>query len=291
MSADARQSGSERLVLVVANETIGGQALLDAVHRHAQDGARFVVCVPRSGPKHGNIIYDDTVFQAAQVRVDLARSFLRNEGIEAVGEVGDPDPYAATIDAVHEYSPDEIIISTHPETRSGWLRRSLVERIEQATGLPVEHVLVDLDKESLPFTVTLVVANRTASDAALIRRLKEKASDEHHLFIVVIPQEGGQGAAAAAARGRLDQVLQLLRDEGLLCAGMIGDPDPYTATMNALHFFRIGEVVISTFDEHRSGWLRTHLVERVRNATEAPVEHVVSERRRDATPAEPAASA
>jgi hypothetical protein len=291
MSADARPSGATRLVLVVANETLGGQALLDAVRKHAEGGARIVICVPRSEPRHGNIIYDDAVFHAAQVRVDLARSFLRNEGIEAIGEVGDPDPYTATIDAVHEHCPDEIVISTHPETRSGWLRRSLVERIEQATGLPVEHVVVDLDKEGLPFTVTLVVANRTASDQALINRLKEKASDEHHLFIVVVPQEGGHGAAAAAARGRLDQVLQLLRDEGLLCAGMIGDPDPYTATMNALHFFRIGEIVISTFDEHRSGWLRTHLVERVRNAAEVPVEHVVSERRSDGAPTESAASA
>ena len=75
------------------------------------------------------------VFDAAQVRVDLALEVLRDMGIRAIGEVGDPDPYTATLDAVHEYRPDEIIISTYPETRSGWLRRDLIERVQEATGL------------------------------------------------------------------------------------------------------------------------------------------------------------
>ena len=51
-------------------------------------------------------------------------------------------------------------------------------------------------------------------------------------------------------------------------AGMVGDPDPYTATMNALELFRIGDIVISTLPETRSGWLRADLIERVRSATE-----------------------
>jgi hypothetical protein len=90
----------------------------------------------------------------------------------------------------------------------------------------------------------------------------------------VVPQEGGGGTAAQAARGRLGQVLDLLRAESILCAGMIGDPDPYTATMNALQFFRVDDIVISTLPATRSGWLRADLIERVRRATTVPVEHV-----------------
>ena len=231
-------------VLIVANETIGGTQLRDIVLARAREGATFDICVPRGRPPHGNLIYDEAVFEAAQVRVDLARGWLRNHGIEAVGEVGDPDPYTAAMDAVHDFRPDEIIVSTHPETRSGWLRRSLPDRLRDATDLPVEHVVVDLDKEHLPFRVSMVVANRTASNEALIEHLEAKATDGERLFIVVVPQEGGTWESAAAARGRLGQVLALLRRAGLLAAGMVGDPDPYTAIMNSQHFFRIDEMAI-----------------------------------------------
>ena len=70
-------------ILVLANETIGGAKLLDAVReRHAQGDARFHVVVPLTRPRHGNVIYDEAVRDSAQVRVDLALAFMRDEGIE-----------------------------------------------------------------------------------------------------------------------------------------------------------------------------------------------------------------
>src|SRR5206468_6865537 len=108
---------------------------------------------------------------------------------------------------------------------SGWLRRDLIERVQEASGLPVTHVVADIDREGLPFDVTLVVANRTAGGAELMSALKEKAhGDRRRLFIAVVPQEGGQGHHAQQARARLAQFLDRLRAEGLLSAGMIGDP-------------------------------------------------------------------
>ena len=269
-----------RTILVTANETIGGRPLIDAVRRHAaEEESRFVLCVPQTKPRAGYVIYDDAVFDAAQARVDLALGFVRSEGIDAVGEVGDPDPYAATMDAVREYNPDAIIISTFPEARSGWLRRDLIERLTQATGLPVEHVVADIDNDGLSFHVTLAVANRTASGDELLAALKAKANEEterrERLFIVVVPQEGGDGSATRRARTRLSLVLGRLRETGLTAAGMIGDPDPYTATMNALQFFRVDDIVISTFEGTKSGWLRADLISRVSSASGKPVEHVV----------------
>jgi hypothetical protein len=268
-----------KTVLVVANETIGGKPLIDAVQQRAQaEESRFVLCVPQTQPRSGYVVYDDSVFDAAQVRVDLAVGFVRSEGIDAVGEVGDPDPYAATMDAVREYDPDEIVISTYPEARSGWLRRDLVERIRDASGLPVEHVVADVESDGLSFHVTLAVANRTASGNELLEVLKAKAEQEtdkrERLFLVVVPQEGGDGSATRRARTRLSLVVRRLRDAGLTAAGMIGDPDPYTAIMNALQFFRVDDIVISTFAETKSGWLRADLVQRVRNASGKDVEHV-----------------
>ena len=272
-----------KTILVVANETLGGKALLDAVRtRGAEGDVRFVICVPQNRPRSGLVVYDDAVFDAAQVRVDLALEFIRAEHIEAIGEVGDPDPYTATIDAIREYQPEEIIISTYPETRSGWMRRDLIERVRQATGLPVTHIVNDIDSEGLPFHVTLAVANRTASGDELLEALKAKSDqfsepDRRQLFIVVVPQEGGEGLHSRRARARLSQVLDRLRNEGLLAAGMIADPDPYAATMNALQMFRVDDVVISTLPETRSGWMRADLIERVRKASGKPVDHVAAE--------------
>jgi len=267
-----------KTVLVVANETLGGAPLLARIKEKAaaeEGGIRLVVCVPRTNPRQGNIIYDEAVFDAAQIRIDLARKIFREEGIEAIGEVGDPDPYTATMDAIAEHHPDEILISTYPAASSGWLRRDLIERIAEATHLPVEHVVVDLDQEGLPFGVTLVVANRTAASPALLEALKGRAEElERHVFIFVVPQEGGHGVAARQARARLTQMIDRARAASLICAGMIADPDPYNAVMNALQFFRVDDIVISTLPATRSGWMRADLIERVRRASNKPVEHV-----------------
>ena len=276
-----------KTVLVVANETLGGRPLIEAVRAKAvNEEARFVLCVPQTQPRSGLVVYDHAVFDAAQARVDLAVGFVRSEGIDAVGEVGDPDPYTATMDALREFNPDEIIISTYPMTRSGWLRRDLIERVRDASGLPVEHVVADIDNDGLSFRITLAVANRTASGNELLDALNAKAQAEadrrERLFIVLVPQEGGDGSASRRARTRLALVLGRLRNAGLTAAGMIGDPDPYTAIMNALQYFRVDDIVISTFAETKSGWLRADLIQRVRNASSKDVEHIVQ---RDPTPA------
>src|ERR671929_11345 len=103
-------------VLVMANETIGGQKLLDAVRERADRGdePRFVVVVPQTRPRHGNVIYDDAVRDGAQVRVDLALEFMRNEGIAGTGEVGDADPMNAAKDAIAAEGISEVIVSTLP---------------------------------------------------------------------------------------------------------------------------------------------------------------------------------
>jgi hypothetical protein len=266
-----------REVLVVANRTLGGEKLLDAVRERAASGETlFRLVVPQTKPSAGFVIYDEAVRESAQVRVDLAVSLLAAEGITASGEVGDPDPFSATMDAIAQRRPGEVIVSTHPVTQSGWLRRDLIERIQNASGLPVEHIVVDLEQEGLSFAVTLVVAKETSSGEELIDHLKAKAAqDERRLFIAVIPQQSGSGSAPREARIRLGAMLDRLDAAGLLSAGMIGDPDPYTAVMNALELFKVDDVVISTLPKERSGWLRAKLIERVRNATSAQVEHVV----------------
>jgi hypothetical protein len=263
-------------ILVLANETIGGRSLIEKVMERRGDDVSFHVVVPRARPRRGNVVYDEAVRDMAQVRVDLMLAFMRDNDIRGTGEVGDEDPFLAATDAVAAEGIDEIIVSTLPAETSGWMRRDLPERLREATGKPVEHVISDVVGEGLPFDVTLVAANVTVASEELHGRLKELDADSPHRFIVVVPQEHVAGHAVAEARDRLGQLLKSLRDEGIVAAGMIGDPDPFTAIMNAVDYFYISEIVISTLPEASSKWVADKLVDRVKSASNKPVEHIES---------------
>jgi hypothetical protein len=268
-------------ILVVANETLGGRRLSELLEQKARVNPSLTVrlVIPQSRPRRGSVIYLQSVRDVAAVRLELALSLLAEAGFDATGEIGDSDPFHATMDAIGERKPDEIVISTLPATASGWLRRDLVERVTEASGIPVQHVISEIDEDSPPpQDTTLVVANRTASSSELVQHLRDvaHAGGSEHLFIVVVPALGGDGRSVQEAQERLAEVLAVLRGAGLLVAGLVGDPDPFTATMNALQFFRVSRVVISTLPETKSGWLRADLIERVRRYAACPVEHIVA---------------
>jgi hypothetical protein len=269
-------------ILVVANETVAGKPLIEAVKRHAEGEEIHVhVICPQNQPKHGYVIYEDHVRDATENRLEMTLAQLREEGIDADGRVMDPDPYSAIMDALGEEEYDEIIISTHPETRSGWLRQGLVDRVHRASGRPVEHVVVDIDADRDDVKRTLVVANQTVGGQELIDHLRRKAEDGPRGFIVICPQssdaDSGNGDAGSEAHQRLAHTLKELQEAGLQAVGQVAHADPYTAVQNALQFYAPDDIVISTFPETRSGWLRSDLIGRIQSATNKPVEHVVSE--------------
>jgi hypothetical protein len=265
-------------VLVVANETVAGKPLIDAVKRRSgSDGIHVHVISPQNQPKHGYVIYEEYVRDAARNRLEMTLALLREAGIEADGEVMDPDPYSAVMDALGEQDYDEIIVSTHPETRSGWLRQGLVDRLQRAARRPVEHVVVDLDAERDDVKRTLVVANQTVGSRPLLDALKRKAAEEPRRFIVIAPQGDTGDNGDGDQHDRLAHTLKQLEDAGLEAIGQVVHPDPFTAIQNALQFYAPDDIVISTFPETRSGWLRADLVGRVQASTGKPVEHIVAE--------------
>src|SRR5262245_24838370 len=152
-----------RHVLVVANETVAGKSLIDALDRRAKEGPlRVTVICPVTAPRDAYLVYETTRRTAARRRLDKTLDLLRSHGIPADGFVVENDPVDAVRDAFHQLEPppDEIVVSTHPEEQSGWLRRHVVDRIRSAvpSDVPVEHVVVDLTREGGPANV-LVIAN------------------------------------------------------------------------------------------------------------------------------------
>jgi hypothetical protein len=142
--------GDVHRVLVVANETVGGRALLSEIeYRCRGRDSEILVVTPAitSAVKHWLSDVDEAIEAAEARRADSVRA-IRALGLRARGEVGDSDPNVAIEDALRTFPADEVIISTHPPDRSRWLERGVVQRARDDVELPVTHVVVDLEAEA-----------------------------------------------------------------------------------------------------------------------------------------------
>jgi hypothetical protein len=145
----SRSAVDERRILVVANETVGGETLRNRI-RERTEGYRvqvLVVSPALNSPLKHWTSDEDQARSAAQERLDRSLGRLRAAGIDAKGEIGDGEPLQAMEDALRTFGADEIIISTHPEGRSHWLERGVVDRARERFAVPITHVVVDLERE------------------------------------------------------------------------------------------------------------------------------------------------
>jgi hypothetical protein len=152
-TAPAHRGGDdERRILVIANETVAGVALRSQISA-ATEGYRsqvLVVCPALNTPLRHWASDEGAARADARQRLDRSLSELSRLGIDARGEVGDPDPLQAIEDALRTFGPDEIIISTHPQGRSNWLERGVVSGARERFAIPITHVVVDLEAEATP---------------------------------------------------------------------------------------------------------------------------------------------
>src|SRR5439155_15361943 len=132
---------------------------------------------PVSEPSQGYVVYEDTRRASAGRRLDRTMKALREAGITAQGFVVETGPVQAAKDALAQLEPtvDEIVVSTHPEERSGWMRRNVIEDIERAAkGIPVKHV-VSAERAGGEANV-LVIANQTVVSSELLDRIRRRAA-------------------------------------------------------------------------------------------------------------------
>jgi hypothetical protein len=264
-------------VLVVANETVTGRALIEAVERRRNGELQVTVICPVKQPERGYVVYEDTRRAAAGRRLDRTLTMLRGEGIGAHGLVVETDPVTAVRDAIAQLEPrvDEIVLATHPQEKSGWLRKNVVDRIRDcAAHIPVEHVVVDISAETGTKNV-LVIANETVIGEPLLARIRERAARGAASFLIVSPQSDPTRSEHPEAERRLRRALAELRGAGIDAHGQVAHPDPFEAALEAIGEERVDEIIVSTFAPERSPWLRRNLVQRLHNETKLPVEHVV----------------
>lgn len=137
-------------ILVVANETVGGRALLGEIRNRARGReCEILVVTPaltRSQLQHWTSDVDEALVEAERRREESVRA-IESAGLRVGSEVGDSDPNLAIETALLRFPADELIISTHPPERSRWLERGVVDRARRDVELPITHVIVDLEAE------------------------------------------------------------------------------------------------------------------------------------------------
>jgi hypothetical protein len=145
----SRTPADVQRILVIANETVGGETLRDEIRRHSEGSLAEVLVVSPAlnTPLKHWASDDDQAREAAEERLARSLAQLRDLGVQAQGEIGDGEPLQAIEDALRTFGADEIIISTHPEGRSHWLERGVVTGARERFAVPITHVVVDLEAE------------------------------------------------------------------------------------------------------------------------------------------------
>ncbi|HSR93855.1 MAG TPA: hypothetical protein VLK56_03230 [Solirubrobacterales bacterium] len=146
----SRGGDGKRRLLVVANETVGGEALLEEIRTRCRghDSEILVVTPALVSSRAAHWASDvDEAMELARQRMELSLIAIGELGLKAKGEIGDSDPNVAIEDALRVFPADEIVVSTHPPRHSRWLEHGVVERARDEIDLPITHIVVDLSAE------------------------------------------------------------------------------------------------------------------------------------------------
>jgi hypothetical protein len=134
-----------RRVLVIVPDALEAGEEIDEIRR-AADGAgtelRVVVpAVEATAFRHtmGDI---DEPKQEAEERLQASLASLRESGIQASGEVGDPDPIQAAQDALLRETADEVLIFEREAQQARWFEEGLFEKAQAAIEPPLRMVVI-----------------------------------------------------------------------------------------------------------------------------------------------------
>lgn len=147
-AAPAREPEGPPRILVVSNQTLGGEELKQELLKRGEPRPRLRVVAPILTSRTHYVTTDiDREREQARARLEGTLSWAREQGFQCSGEVGDQNPFTAIEDQLRRYGAEEILISTHPASRSNWLESGLVEKVRDEVEAPVTHVIVDLEAQ------------------------------------------------------------------------------------------------------------------------------------------------
>jgi hypothetical protein len=132
----------QRHVLVVADEVLSGDELRRELSKRDGGPVRFDVLAPVLASRAHYWSSDlDRELDAARRRLDASLAWIAAQGLDARGEVGDPNPLTAVEDELRDFGADEVIVVTGPVARSS-REAAMVRRVQEELDVPVSHVVV-----------------------------------------------------------------------------------------------------------------------------------------------------
>jgi hypothetical protein len=158
-----------RLLAIVTDDPIGAEAMRELRRNGGDDRAdvpdlRVVVPAVEANALRHTMGDVDEPRREAEARLGRVLGELRAEGIEAGGEVGDPDPIQAAQDALLKAPADEIVIFEHEQAQSRWFEEGLLEKAEAGLDPPLRLVSLRGEDDGDDHVVGVETAGRGTRD-------------------------------------------------------------------------------------------------------------------------------
>jgi hypothetical protein len=161
---------AHRLLAIITDDPLGPEPLRE-IHGGPRDQGNevalrvIVPAVEANAFRHtlGDI---DEPRQEAEARLGRVLKELRANGIEAAGEVGDPDPIQAAQDALLKAPADEIVIFEHEHTHARWFEEGLLEKAEAGLEPPLRVVSLRSDRDGEEHVVGIETSGPGTRDPA-----------------------------------------------------------------------------------------------------------------------------
>jgi hypothetical protein len=135
-----------RNVIAVVTETLEGDGPVEELRRSvngAGGAVRLVVPAVEANVLRHTMGDIDEPRKQAQRRLEASLLYLRQHGVDAEGEVGDPDPVQAAQDALLKAPADEVIFFEHEQGQSRWFETEMFEHAKESLEPPLRMVVLD----------------------------------------------------------------------------------------------------------------------------------------------------
>jgi len=157
---------AHRLLAIVPDGIHGEEPIAEI--RKAGDGEGFElrVVVPAVEANAFRHTMGDIDEPKAEAEERLARVLadLRAGGIEAAGEVGDPDPVQAAQDALLKAPADQVLIFEREEDQARWFEQGLFEKAQAGIDPPLRMIVLHGDGDGAEHVVEIEEAERGTLD-------------------------------------------------------------------------------------------------------------------------------
>jgi hypothetical protein len=160
---------TRRLLAVVTGDPLGSEPIDEIRANGGGEGEvdlRVVVPAVEANAFRHTLGDVDEPRREAEARLERVLEELRANGVEAGGEVGDPDPIQAAQDALLKEPADEIVIFEHEHAQARWFEEGLLEKAEAGLEPPLRMVVLHSDDDGTEHVVGVESAGRGTHDPA-----------------------------------------------------------------------------------------------------------------------------